>query len=126
MAEHQIRADALAAQVRQFAAVEAGQHDGASGMAGGGGDQAVEQSGVRDLIAAAKRLDDPLDMATALADVLDEVEILLAADLLDTNEHGGCPDGHTNTMTNPVRSRPLATFPIKKSEHLAPQFCRCL
>ena len=36
-------------------------------MAGGGGDQAVEQTGVRDLIAAAKRLDDPLDMATALA-----------------------------------------------------------
>jgi hypothetical protein len=92
MAEHQIRADALAAQVRQFAAVEAGQHDGASGMAGGGGDQAVEQSGVRDLIAAAKRLDDPLDMATALADVLDEVEVLVAADLLDTNEHGCCPD----------------------------------
>jgi hypothetical protein len=31
-------------------------------------------------------------MAAVLADVLDEVEILVAADLLDTNEHGWCPD----------------------------------
>ena len=88
MAEHQIRADTLAAQFRQFAAVEAGQHDGTAGVAGGGGDQAVEQTRSLDLIAAAKRLDDPLDMATALADVLDEVEILVAADLLATDEHG--------------------------------------
>jgi len=38
MAEHQIGADTLAAQFRQFASVEAGQHDGAAGVAGGGGD----------------------------------------------------------------------------------------
>jgi hypothetical protein len=31
-------------------------------------------------------------MAAALADVLDEVEVFVAADLLDTNEHGCCPD----------------------------------
>jgi hypothetical protein len=30
-------------------------------------------------------------MATVLADVLDEVEILVTTDLLDTDEHGGCP-----------------------------------
>ncbi len=61
-------------------------------MAGGGGDQAVEQAGVRDLVAAAQRLDDALDVTAALADVLDEVEVLVAADLLDTNERGWCPD----------------------------------
>ncbi len=63
-----------------------------TGMAGGGGDQAVEQAGVRDLVAAAQRLDDALDVTAALADVLDEVEVLVAADLLDTNERGWCPD----------------------------------
>jgi hypothetical protein len=81
----------MSAQFRQVAAVETGQHDGAAGVAGRRGDQAVEQAGVRDLIATAKRLDDALDMAAALADVLDEVEIPVAADLLDTNEHGWCP-----------------------------------
>ncbi len=91
VAEHQIGADAAAAQFRQFAAVEAGQHDGAAGVAGSRGDQAVEHLAFLDFIAAAKRLDDPLDMAAALADILDEVEILVAADLLDTDEHGWCP-----------------------------------
>ena len=57
-------------------------------MSGGGGDEAVEQIGILDLVAPAKRLDDALDVATALADVLDEVEVLVAADLLDTDEHG--------------------------------------
>jgi hypothetical protein len=42
-------------------------------MARGGGDQAVEQVGVLDLIASAERLDDALDVAPALACVLDEV-----------------------------------------------------
>ncbi len=79
MAEHQVGADAAAADLRQFAAVEAGQHDGAAGVPGGGGNQAVEQAGGFDLIAAAERFDDALDMASALADVLDEVEILVAA-----------------------------------------------
>jgi hypothetical protein len=42
-------------------------------MAGGGGDQAIEQAGGLNLVAPAERLDDALDVATALADVLDEV-----------------------------------------------------
>jgi hypothetical protein len=92
MAEDQIGTDAAAADLRQFTAVEAGQHDGAAGMAGGGGDQAVEQAGGLDLVAPAERVDDALDVAATLADVLDEVEVLVAADLLDTNEHGCCPD----------------------------------
>jgi hypothetical protein len=91
VAEHQIGADAMAAQFRQFAAIEAGQYDGAAGVSGGRSDQAIEQTGVLDLVAPAKRLDDALDMAAALADVLDEVETLLAADLLDTDEPGWCP-----------------------------------
>jgi hypothetical protein len=45
VAEHQIRANTLAAQFRQLAAVEAGQHNGASGVARRGGDQAVKQAG---------------------------------------------------------------------------------
>jgi hypothetical protein len=92
MTEHQIGADAVAADLRQFAAVEAGQHDGAAGMPSGGGDEAVEQAGGFDLVAPAERLDDALDVASALADVLDEVEVFVTADLLDTNEHGCCPD----------------------------------
>jgi hypothetical protein len=64
----------------------------AAGMAGGGGDEAVEQAGGFDLVAPAERLDDALDVAAALANVLDEVEIFVATDLLDTNEHGCCPD----------------------------------
>jgi len=126
MAEHQIGANAAAAQFRQLAAVEAGQHDGAAGMTGCRGDQAVEQAGGLDLIAPAERLDDPLDVAAALADVLDEVEILVAADLLDTNEHGWCPDWGTDTMANLVRSRILGHCPVTESRGLAPQFCRDL
>src|ERR1700674_699148 len=90
--EHQIGADTAAVDLRQLAAIEVGQHDGAAGMAGGGGDQAVEQAGVFDLVAPAKRLDDALDVAATLADVFDQVEIFVAADLLDTNEHCCCPD----------------------------------
>ena len=44
MAEHQVGADAAAADLREFAAVEAGQHDGAAGMPGGRGDEAVQQA----------------------------------------------------------------------------------
>jgi hypothetical protein len=90
--EHQIGTDTAAADLRQFTAVEAGQHDGAAGVPCGRGDEAVEQAGGFDFVAAAERFDNALDVATALADVLDEVEVLVAADLLDTNEHGCCPD----------------------------------
>src|SRR5208337_2948394 len=44
VAEHQVGADTVAADLRQFAAVEAGQHDGAAGVPRGGGDQAVEEA----------------------------------------------------------------------------------
>ena len=60
-------------------------------MPGGGSDEAVEQARVFDLVAPAECFDDALDVASALADVLDEVEVFVAADLLDTDEHGWCP-----------------------------------
>jgi len=47
-------------------------------MAGGRSDQAVEQVGVLDGIAAAERLDNTLDVTAALARVLDEVEVFVA------------------------------------------------
>jgi hypothetical protein len=65
MAEYQIRANAAAAHFRQSATIEAGQHDRAARMPGSGGNQAVEQFGVFDLVAPAQRLDDALDMAAA-------------------------------------------------------------
>jgi hypothetical protein len=120
VAEHQIGADAAPAQFGQFAAVEAGQHDGAAGVAGGGGDQAVEHLTVLDFVASAERFDDALDMAAALADVLDEVEILVAADLLDTDEHGWCPGLDSDTIRNPVKSSVLARLMAKEIHDLAP------
>ena len=68
VAEHEVGADAAAADRRQFTTVEVGQHDGAAGMAGGGSNQAVEQTGGLNLIAPAERFDDALDVATAVAD----------------------------------------------------------
>jgi hypothetical protein len=113
VAEHQVGADALTSQFRQFTAVEAGQHDSAAGVPGGGGDQAVEQAGVFDLVAPAERSDDALDMASALADVLDEVEVLVAADLLDTDEHGRCLGSQQATTANLRESSALAlTYPL--------------
>jgi hypothetical protein len=75
-----------------------------AGMPSSGGDQGVEHARVLDLVASAKRLDDALNMAAALADVLDEVEIFVVADLLDANEHGCCPSLQSDTMPNPMRS----------------------
>jgi hypothetical protein len=79
-------------------------------MAGGGGDQAVEQAGGLDFVAPAERLDDALDVAATFADVLDEVEVLVAADLLDTDEHGWCPGSPMDTMANPRESSAAAGF----------------
>jgi hypothetical protein len=109
MAEHQIGADTVAAQFRQFADLRR-QHDGTAGMPCGGGDQAVKQVGGLDLVASPKRLDDALDMAAALAGVLDEVEVLVAANLLDANEHGWCPDRGSDTIWNPDTSRYFRAF----------------
>jgi hypothetical protein len=47
---------------------------------------------------------DLLDVA-ALVDVLDEVEVFVAADLLDTDEHRRCPASYRGTMANPRKSR---------------------
>jgi hypothetical protein len=124
MAERQVGADAAAADLREFSAVEAGQYDGAAGMAGGGGDQAVEQAGGLDFVAPAERLDDALDVAATFADVRDEVEVLVAADLLDTDEHGWCPGSPMDTMANPRESSAAAGFMAGEAPYLAPQFCR--
>jgi hypothetical protein len=62
--------------------------------------KAVQHVGVLDLIASTERLDDALDMATALASVLDEVEVFVGSDLLDADEHGPIPDCYQATTSN--------------------------
>ncbi len=52
------------------------------------GDQRIQQSRRLDLVTTSQRLDHALNMASALAGVLDEIEILVGTDLLDANEHG--------------------------------------
>lgn len=60
-------------------------------MAGGGGDEVVEEVGVLDLVAPAEGFDDALDVASALAGILHEVEVFVGPDLLDADEHGAAP-----------------------------------
>ena len=55
------------------------------------GDQPVEQPRGLDLVAPAERLDDALHVATALAGVLDKIEVFVGSDLLDADEHGAAP-----------------------------------
>jgi hypothetical protein len=86
------------------------------------GDQAVEQVGVLDCIAAAKRLDDAPDVTAALAGVLDEVEVFIRPDFLDTDEHGAEPDCGQDTMANRIESRLYAGIYRIVQAHLAPQF----
>jgi hypothetical protein len=57
-------------------------------MARCGGDQPINQSRSLDLLAPAERLDDALDMAAALARILDQLEVLVGSDLLDAHKHG--------------------------------------
>jgi hypothetical protein len=120
MAEHQIGTDAATAELGQFAAIEAGQHDRTPGMLRGGGDQAVQQVGVLDRVAPAERLDDALDMPAALAGVLDQVEILVAADSLDADEHGCCLGCDRDTMPNPAMLSSGQHLPAKDRCRLAP------
>lgn len=108
--EHQVRADAGAAQLGQLAAVEARQHDGAARVAGGRGDQRVERARGLDLVAPAERLDDALDVAAALAGVLHQVEVLIAVDLLDPDEHGAAPCSRKDTTVLPHFSNQDAAF----------------
>ena len=72
----------------QLAAVETGQHDRPAGVTRGRGDQSVERVGVLDRGPPSERLDDALDMAAALADVLHQIGVFIRPDLLDANEHG--------------------------------------
>jgi hypothetical protein len=69
-------------------------------MASCRGDQAIEQVGVLDYVAAAERLDDALDVAAAVAGVLDEIEVFVASDLLDADEPGPIPDYSQATRSN--------------------------
>jgi len=69
-------------------------------VTGGGGDQAVEQVGVLDLVTPAERFDDALHMPPALADILHQVEVLVWADLLDADEHVCWPDRGQDTTAN--------------------------
>jgi hypothetical protein len=55
----------------------------AARMARRRGDQPIEQTRGFDLVAPPECLDDALDMATALARVLDQVEVLIGSNLLD-------------------------------------------
>ena len=55
------------------------------------GDQPVDQTRGLDLLAPAEHLDDALHVATALAGVLDEVEVLVGSNLLDADEHDRAP-----------------------------------
>src|SRR5512134_3655590 len=122
-AKHQVGADAEPPQLRKRAAVEGRQHDRAARMTGGGSDQGVKKPRCLDLIAPAQRLDHPLHMAAALASILDEIQIFVATDLLDANEHGAAswsPAEDTTRHSN--MSRDVADNNGQKGHHLAPHF----
>jgi hypothetical protein len=68
--------------------VKGGEDEGAVAVAGGRDGQLVEQARGLDLVAAAKGLDDTLHVSAALAEVLDEVDVVVAVDALDADEHG--------------------------------------
>src|ERR1700754_2901441 len=93
-------------------------------MAGCRSDQNIQQGGVLDLIASAERLDDALDVATALARILDEVEVFIGSDLLDADEHGPIPDCSQATTSNRRTSRYFADYQRKDQGVLAPQIDR--
>ena len=86
--EDEIRTDALAAQRCEPALVERGEDDGTAAMTGGGDGELVEQVLGLDLVAAAEGLDDALDVAAALADVLDQLDVVVAIDVLGAERHG--------------------------------------
>jgi hypothetical protein len=91
-------------------------------VASGGGDQAIEQIGVFDLVAPAERLYDALHMAPTLADILDKVEVLVWADLLDTDQHVCWPDRSQDTTQNRRASSKSAARPGIGGRVFSPQF----
>jgi hypothetical protein len=86
--EDEIGPDARARKRRQLSLVEGREDEGAAGVARRRDGELVEQAGGLDDVAPAERLDDALDVAAALADVLDEVDVVVAVDALDADEHG--------------------------------------
>src|ERR1700745_2879036 len=97
-------------QLRQFAAIEARQHDRAARMARCRGDQPIDQSRGLDLVAAAEGLDDAPHVAAPLADILDEVEILGGSDLLDADKHGAARCSRQSTTILCTTTRKILTF----------------
>jgi hypothetical protein len=83
------------------------------------GDQRIQHPRSLDFIAPAQRLDHPLNMTAAFARVLDEVKILVAGDLLDTDEHW-CPLNPSKRHHNLYLTVKLAYQPSNGC--LAPQF----
>ena len=62
-----------------------------------------------DLVPTSQRFDHALHVPPALAGVLDEIEILVGADLLDPDEHRGAPwRSHESTTKSAIRSRQSA------------------
>src|ERR1700746_598082 len=84
-------------QLRPFAAIAARTHARAARMARCRGDQPIDQTRGLDLVAPAEHLDDALHVATALASVLDQVEILVGPNLLDADEHDPAPRPQPST-----------------------------
>src|SRR6516162_3030095 len=97
-------------QLRQLAAIKARQHDRAARMARRRGDQPVDQTRGFDLVAPAECLDDALHVATTLAGILDEVEILVGSNLLDADEHGAAPCSCQSTTILFSTTRKIAIF----------------
>ena len=117
--EHQVRADADPPQLSQLAAIVARQHDRPSRMPRCRCRQRIQHPGLLDLVATPQRLDDALYMASALAGVLDQIEILVGADLLDPDKHRGAP-----WRSPPKHHEKRDSVKTKRAErlsHLAPQ-----
>ena len=85
--EQQRRADAPAGELVGIARLELRQHDGAFGVAGHRGGQALEPAGGDHRLLAAQALDDALLGAAVLAHGLDQVEVGVAVDVLFADEH---------------------------------------
>ena len=68
------------------------------GEAGAGGEQPIQLAGLLQLIEPAKRGEHALANPVALAEVLDDLQILAGAGLFDAEEHGDLGiKGHHNS-----------------------------
>src|SRR4051794_6301200 len=86
--EQEGRADALAGEPVGVAGLDLREDDGALGVAGHGGGEALEGARGGDGVLASEVLDDALPGAPALAHGLDEVEVGVTVDALLADEHG--------------------------------------